>query len=681
MKIGIEATTLSRQSTGTNRFLNCLFEQLEKTPNSIIRLTPSVDFFDRHRISNRIKKNWYRNFGIKKDINKSDLDCIIFPDYYIPHNFKKPSAIIIHDLSFITHPQFYSKKFTLYYDYQINQTLKQKPFVVTISEHSKEKIHKYLGVKEEDILILQGYSKLHAKILTSRNSISEPLNSYLKENSYLLYVGRIEPRKNLNFLIEGFLKWKNSQQLNYKLKIVGEVWIKSRSVADLLNKYSNHPDIDFTGYVTEEQLEEIYSGASGFIHTSFEEGFGFPVLEAMSYKLPILCTKGIATEEISRPKSITVDPINSESYMEGLDKLQGLILNEKRIDYKIKYTPEQMCGQLNELLERLSARVTKIYRVNIPKAKTHEEAIEKTLVYSGLFNAGIREVNLHKQIFDLQLTKEEMATALENLLLKEIINKQNDLIELKNNDEGYYKKKKKVINDNTVHKILNFLHKLPLVSQISFSGGTANYGIHDHDDIDLFIITRPYTVYIVYFIIHIYSVIFRLRKELCVNYLIDEINLHINHSYDLYTAQQIISLISLKNQNMINKFWNENEWVKKYFPNFEIGQSNYEDEKENRNDGITEGESYSTSDSDDYSLFRFVNKVLMIFYKFLYRNKIKSLDNKSSVILTEHCMKLHSHDHKSKIINEFKKAWDNYLKNNSRLQQNKSNTSAKILKV
>ncbi len=116
---------------------------------------------------------------------------------------------------------------------------------------------------------------------------------------------------------------------------------------------------------------------------------------------------------------------------------------------------------------------------------------------------------------------------------------------LKNVQQNYYQKKEKKLDIKKSKRILKIVKAIPFISSIAFSGGTANYGIDNHDDIDLFIITKPNSVFIAYFLIHLISKIFNARKIICANYLIDETNLTINNFEDVYTANQIISLIPL----------------------------------------------------------------------------------------------------------------------------------------
>jgi glycosyltransferase involved in cell wall biosynthesis len=639
MKIAIEGTTIGPRITGTNRFLNCLIEQLEYLDNELLYFTPPIGSISGRLVPGSIIRHYYRLFSLKKEIVKSDADCGIFPDYFMPLNFIKPAAVVIHDLSFITHPEFYSAKFVKYYTYQIKKTLEQNPLVLAVSRHTKNNIINYLNVKEENIHIVQGYSGMKKNVSkyhpASKNNIP-----------YLLYVGHIEPRKNLNFLIEGFQEWKKGSGVNINLKIVGELWIKSRGIIELMTKYRNDPDIEFMGYVTDEQLETLYMSASGFLHTSFEEGFGFPVLEAMNFNLPVICTQGIATAEISSPLSIPINPGDKLSYYNGLEIMYSFIINNEKPVYDIKYSPQLMREQLSVVMERLDSRVRKHSGSGIPKASEDEEALIKTLVYSGMFNSGIKSDKIHEQLFDRKIKKEVLITIIERYKAANIIREINGYLQLNYSINNYYKIHRGMIDKKKINRIIGLLNKLPFISLIAFSGGTTHYGIENHDDIDLFIISKPYSVYIVYLLIHFFSIILNVRKELCANFLIDESNLELGQNYDFYTAHQIITLNGFRNSEMLSHFYSRNRWIKSFYPNFRIMQKDYK------------------SSGMQYILLRPVNLIIMSLYKLKYKKLISKPDLNKSLILSEKCLKLHTNDNRREIINKFQQVWKKYKQNN-----------------
>ena len=145
-----------------------------------------------------------------------------------------------------------------------------------------------------------------------------------------------------------------------------------------------------------------------------------------------------------------------------------------------------------------------------------------------------------------------------------------------------------------------------------------------------------------------------------MNYLIDENDLHINHSYDFYTAHQIISLTAYKNYRMLNKFFKANEWVINYYPNF------------NLSDDIPQSSSFF------YYLLKPANKFLMLIYRKMYRNKLQLFKTTNSILLTEHTIKLHTNEHRFKIIKEFENTWKKYYRENNIIHLQKVNERIKI---
>ncbi len=589
---------------------------------------------------NGLKRHYYRTFGLTKEMEKLKVDCGIFPNYFISNRFSKPSAIVIHDLSFITHPQFYPKQFVIYYKYLLKQTLKQEPLILTVSEHTKKNINKYLNVKKENILLLQAYSNIK-KVL---NNYKEPVQN---EIPYLLYVGHIEPRKNLLFLIENFLRWKNENKVNIKLKIIGELWIKSAGINYLLKQYGNHPDIIFKGYVSEDELDYCYKNAAGFVHTSLEEGFGFPILEAMHYGIPVLCSENHAAYEISSPFSITINPYSDESLLKGLSDLFENKFSNIISPADIKYSPELMHNQLTLVLDILHSRVNKKYYFRFDNAKTHEEAIEKTLLYSHLFNGRLHKKDLFTYLFDVKINEEQFEKALSGLILSNRIYLNNDNVSLNYHNINIYKKEIKKLGKDRIKKSLRIIKNIPFISCICFSGGTANYGIENHNDIDLFIITKPHALYLVYLIIHILSKIFKLRKQLCANFLIDETAIEIKDQHDYYTAHQIVSLVPYKNSGYLNLFRQNNYWVKDFLPNYLQDFSNQD--------------SAVKKTYNIYLLLKPVNLLLKYFYRMLYKNYLKK-DKKSAIRLDDKSIKLYTNDHRIKIMDAFNREWKEYLK-------------------
>jgi len=356
--IGIDTSALGNRVTGTSRYIECLLKELHKTNFTIKTFSPSIDVYT-NKISllnslpiirrGGIRRHIFRKFELNKQMMNSGVNYGFFPNYLMPLNFRKPAAIIIHDLSFISHPHFYSKAFVWYYIDQLKKVLKSNPIVCTVSETTRKSIVKYLNIDKNKIFLLQAYADI------DRIKAKQYLQNSKDVKPYFLYVGHIEPRKNLFFMIENFLIWKKKSRSDYKLKLVGEIWSSSKKIHAMIKYFSKELDVEFCGYVNENELSILYSNASAFVHTSFVEGFGFPVLEAMHYGLPILCSEGTGTEEISKPYSITIDSYDNSSLIKGFNQLASKEKHYKE-DYIIKYSPHLMNEQLDRLLNVMGNR-------------------------------------------------------------------------------------------------------------------------------------------------------------------------------------------------------------------------------------------------------------------------------------------------------------------------------------
>ncbi len=639
MTIGVETSALNNRNTGTSRYITCLIEQLRTFDDNIKLFSPFDSGIKFHFNKKGIEKFLYRNFYLPKEMNEQKVDFAFFPDYFMPNNFEIPSAIVMHDLSFLSHPHFYPKSFVSFYKYQLKTTLKNNPLVLTISENTRTAISKYLNIKKQNVQLLQAYSEFSYDNFKRTNG------------NYLLYVGHIEPRKNLHFLIKTFLKWKEITKADLKLIIAGEFWLKTTETKNILNEFKDSSAIEFTGYVDEDKLKELYSNASGFVHTSFVEGFCLPVLEAMHYKLPIICSFNTGAEEISRPSSIIINPYSEESLLNGLDKLFELIKTKRKIDYEIKYSLSLMRKQLSEVVEILKSKINNKILISVPVARNKEEAVEKTLLYSGLFNSGINKAYLHQSIFDVKMNEEELERILLKLYLQNKIYFRNDSVFL-NYSSSLRNRSNKIPNHSKNKKALRLLGFIPFISSASLSGGTVHYGYENHNDIDLFIITKPNALYIVYALIHVFSLFFKVREELCANYLIDERVMEIKYPHDFYTAHQIISLRAIKNKKLLDCFFNQNNWIKEYFPNFSWEKTDLD--KQAKNIFLTP-----------------LNKIIKFFYRTIYRKKLSESKNNNSIKLEELCIKLHTNDNRSRITKEFFKAMKDYKAETIRLPEAK----------
>ncbi|MDD3861685.1 MAG: glycosyltransferase family 1 protein [Candidatus Gracilibacteria bacterium] len=317
MHILFLADTIDNQNAGVHFYTKHLIQALlkldKKNRYSFIHQKENVFFKDtEHYIipsSKGLGKESYRRiFKIPKLIKKLKPDIVVEPAHIGPFNIPKSikRVTIIYDLTPIIFSKFHIKRSWVIHKLLLGKVIRNASLLIAISENTKN-----------DILKLY---KTNAKIEGIYPGISAPnlVTPELKEaglsqikSPYLLYVGTIEPRKNLNLLVDAFLELKSEHNLPHSLVLAGGIGWK---IKPLLNRLKNHQkDIILTGYITEEQKASLYKHADTLIYPSLYEGFGLPPLEAMSYGIPVICSTGGSLKEIFSNHALMFEPNDKET--------------------------------------------------------------------------------------------------------------------------------------------------------------------------------------------------------------------------------------------------------------------------------------------------------------------------------------------------------------------------------
>lgn len=238
-------------------------------------------------------------------------DLNIFFNYIAPPRVDGKIITTIHDLTYVRYPETVEKRNLRRLKHGMARSLERSDRILTISEFSRREIRELLGYPEEKISVVPcAPSTLRApqngEKATDRFGIRKP---------YILYVGTIEPRKNLVRLIHAFKLLKRENGIPHTLVLAG-----GRGWADqeIYKAANGAPDVLFTGYVSEEEKSALYKGASVFAFPSLYEGFGIPPLEAMSLGCPVVCANAASLPEVTGGAAELVDHLDEASIAEGI---------------------------------------------------------------------------------------------------------------------------------------------------------------------------------------------------------------------------------------------------------------------------------------------------------------------------------------------------------------------------
>ncbi len=276
------------------------------------------------RISNRLLNVFFKCLPWPK-INKlmgkvypernRGADVVFSPNInLLPVSRECKKIITFHDLSFVRYSSFFSLKQRLWHKFVNPRVLaREADFIIAVSQSTKNDLIEIYGVPREKIRVIYSGVKQVSSIKYQVSGAGEIKRKYGLPEKYILYLGTIEPRKNIIGLIKAFELFKKNYPLSatrYLLVIAGaKGWLYGDIFkAAKSSEFKN--EIIFTGTVADEDRTSLYNMADLFVYPSFYEGFGFPPLEAMSAGIPVIASNCSSLPEAVGGAALMVNPYN-----------------------------------------------------------------------------------------------------------------------------------------------------------------------------------------------------------------------------------------------------------------------------------------------------------------------------------------------------------------------------------
>ncbi len=259
---------------------------------------------------------WFE-FAIPRVFNKIKPDLFFSPDGYLSLSSNIRSVNVFHDLNFEYYPQdlpYFERK---YYRHFFPKYAHKATRTATVSEYSKNDIVKQYKVDPSKIDV----------VFNGANEVFQPLSGpektkikeiYSSGNPYFVFVGALNPRKNLVNLFEAFDRFKESDQQGIKLVVVGEkmYWTPEIKAAYENLKFSN--DVVFTGRLELKDLHKVLASALALTYVSYFEGFGIPIVEAYNCGTPVITSNVTSMPEVAGGAASIVDPFSIESISDAM---------------------------------------------------------------------------------------------------------------------------------------------------------------------------------------------------------------------------------------------------------------------------------------------------------------------------------------------------------------------------
>lgn len=252
------------------------------------------------------------HWQLKKYLQANPVDIFLSPTSYIyPAIAPKNQACVpvIHDLIALVYPEKHHWFSTWVERLTIRRAIRKSPFLISVSNASLRELHRVIpSSADKEALIAAPAVSEHFQPLTTK-SMDLP-------EDYLLWVGTIHPRKNLKTVLQAFKKIHKSAP-NLHLCIAGAPgWKMSENTSHI-----HHKNIHMLGYVSDEQLVELYSRARALVYLSLYEGFGMPALEAMACDCPVITGNVSSLPEVVGDAAIQIDPTDEQALEEAVRTL------------------------------------------------------------------------------------------------------------------------------------------------------------------------------------------------------------------------------------------------------------------------------------------------------------------------------------------------------------------------
>lgn len=343
MRVFVEGVPLFRQRTGVGQYTKNLLEALFRLDETNEYTIFSFAFLGRGTgrkpipASPRVGYRFIRYVPLKvfnaivRKVTAPPIDVMLGsrPDLFFFPNFVRyplplgSSAIaVIHDLSFVLHPEHTARRNRQFLTRYVPRTLDRCQHVVTVSQNAKQEIVQHYGTDPNKISVITPAIDHDFFYPRPKADVAAVTEKYRIRKPYILYAGTLEPRKNIKGILSAYTKLPPEVRASFSLVLAGgKGWLDREIHAELQSL--QQLDIIATGYVPDADLPALYSGASVFVYPSFYEGFGMPPLEAMACNTPVIVANNSSLPEVVGDAGILVDAYDSADLAQHIEKILG----------------------------------------------------------------------------------------------------------------------------------------------------------------------------------------------------------------------------------------------------------------------------------------------------------------------------------------------------------------------
>lgn len=346
MKIALDLTSLYDNLSGIERFALNISKSLitNDKQNDYILIFKNeiheefINYIDGNRIKSRIIKGKNKlitsQILLPLDLYRTKADKYIFLAFPAPMMFFKKGIInAIHDMTAWLYPETMSTKGLILFKFLIRKAMISSEKILTVSESSKKDINEIFPKNKIPIdIIYNGIDEKFINFKFKQDKANYVKSKYNIDFNYILCLGTIEPRKNITLLIDAYIELKKEYNIDLKLVLVGRKGWKYQDIIDKIESHNLTNEIIFTGFVDDVDLPYIYNMSDVFVFPSKYEGFGIPIIEAMSVGVPVIASNTSSIPEVICNNGILFETNNKDDLK---DKIMSFLKIENDVKQQI----------------------------------------------------------------------------------------------------------------------------------------------------------------------------------------------------------------------------------------------------------------------------------------------------------------------------------------------------------
>ncbi len=227
-------------------------------------------------------------------------------------------VVTVHDIAFERYPQFYPPDFVARLRVMVPLAIRRAAIVLTLSEFSKQHIVRRYSVPSEKIVVVPCAAGSMYQPIYDEARLAAVRKRYGTSEHFILYVGDLQPRKNLKTLVTAYTRLRQTDTIRHKLVLVGRKGWLYDELFTVMRASGYIDDLVLTDYVPDEDLVALYNAANLLVYPSIFEGFGIPPLEAMACGTPVVTSTTSSLPEVVGDAAITVDPLDAEAMAQAI---------------------------------------------------------------------------------------------------------------------------------------------------------------------------------------------------------------------------------------------------------------------------------------------------------------------------------------------------------------------------